>query len=157
MSSVMMPVNVCLPGAESAAAASRPQIRCFIRLLSLDYNGAVDPTAYLDGWRHVAVAHAPNPAHPSFPVGVVRKEARFVWRRLLAARGLIPHAPTLSERPSIRVPRPDTPTKGRHLAADAPSVRHPSGFPLLAGIAGFLALLAAYGVTVLLRLRRVPS
>jgi murein DD-endopeptidase MepM/ murein hydrolase activator NlpD len=127
------------------------------QLLPLDYNGAVDPTGYLDGWRHIAVAHAPKPAHPSFPVGVVREEARFVWRRLLAARGLISRAPAPSERPSIHLPRPDTPTNGRHFAARASSVGHASGFPLLAGIAGLFVLAAAFGVTVLLRFRSVPS
>jgi murein DD-endopeptidase MepM/ murein hydrolase activator NlpD len=76
-------------------------------LLQLHYNGAVDPTSYLDEWHRVARIRAPKPAHPAFPGGAVRAEARFVWRQLLAARGFISHAPSASERPRISVPRPD--------------------------------------------------
>jgi hypothetical protein len=128
------------------------------QLLPLDYNGAVDPTSYLDGWRHLAVARAPKPAHPSFPLGVVRKEARFVWRELLAARGLIPRAPKLSERPHVRVPRPDIPVNERHaVAAGAPRADHASGSTILGAAAGLLAPIAALGLTLLVRLRRSPS
>jgi murein DD-endopeptidase MepM/ murein hydrolase activator NlpD len=34
------------------------------QLLGLDYNGAVDPTGYLDDWRHVKRLRAPLPVHP---------------------------------------------------------------------------------------------
>jgi hypothetical protein len=76
-------------------------------LLQLRYNGAVDPTSYLDHWQHVTTHRTPRPAHPRFPAGAVRTEARFVWRQLLAARGLISHAPNASERPRIRIPGSD--------------------------------------------------
>jgi murein DD-endopeptidase MepM/ murein hydrolase activator NlpD len=76
-------------------------------LLQLDYNGAVDPTSYLDDWQHVTGIRTPRPAHPPFPAGAVRAEAAFVWRELLAARGLISHAPSASERPRISIPGSD--------------------------------------------------
>jgi hypothetical protein len=88
-------------------------------LLQLHYNGAVNPTSYLDRWQHVSAHRAPKPVHPSFPLGVVRAEARFVWRQLLAARGLSPHAPSASERPRISIPGSDAAAGivGRHLNA----------------------------------------
>ena len=74
-------------------------------LLSLDYDGAVDPTSYLDHWRHLPRVGPPRPTHPPFPSGAVRNEAKFVWRELLAARGLIKHPPKRSEPPPPSVPR----------------------------------------------------
>src|SRR5438045_9760933 len=47
MSSEMTPVNVSLPGAKNAAPSSRPQIRCFIRLLWLDYTSYHERTRTL--------------------------------------------------------------------------------------------------------------
>ena len=87
------------------------------QLLRLHYNGAVNPTRYLDAWQHVARPQTPTPAHPPFPRGAVRAEARYVWRQLLAARGLIPRAPHPSERPHIRVPLPDRVLPGRRPAS----------------------------------------
>jgi murein DD-endopeptidase MepM/ murein hydrolase activator NlpD len=77
------------------------------QLLWLDYNGAVDPTTYLNSWRHLSDVHAPRPVHPQFPPGQLRKEASYVWRELLASRGLIRHAPSAKERPKINVPGAD--------------------------------------------------
>src|SRR6185295_19054510 len=65
------------------------------QLLRLDYNGAVNPTGYLDTWEHLKAQRVPAPAHPPFPPGAVRAETRYVWRQLLAARGLTSHAPAL--------------------------------------------------------------
>jgi hypothetical protein len=73
-------------------------------LLRLGYNGAVDPTRYLNEWRHLASPVLPKPVHPPFPAGPIRKEARFIWRELLAARHLIPHAPPARERPLVALP-----------------------------------------------------
>jgi murein DD-endopeptidase MepM/ murein hydrolase activator NlpD len=74
-------------------------------LLHLHYDGAVDPTRYLDRWTHLAHARAPRPAHPPLPNDpALRKEARYVFRELLAARHLIRHAPKPSERPKIKIP-----------------------------------------------------
>jgi murein DD-endopeptidase MepM/ murein hydrolase activator NlpD len=56
------------------------------KLLHLHYDGAVDPTKYLERWRHVQRVRAPRPVHPAFPPGPVRTEARDVFRQLLAAR-----------------------------------------------------------------------
>jgi murein DD-endopeptidase MepM/ murein hydrolase activator NlpD len=67
-------------------------------LLHLDYNGAVDPTRYLDHWQHLVRLRAPRPQHPPFPTGAARQQAGFVWRELLAARGLIRHPSRLAER-----------------------------------------------------------
>ena len=86
------------------------------QLLRLGYNGAVDPTSYLDTWRRVTRPHAPVPQHPPFPAGAVRKEARYIWRELLAARGLAHHAPKPSERPHISVPAKDHGPLVRSLA-----------------------------------------
>src|SRR5439155_18864268 len=74
------------------------------QLLRLHYNGAVDPTSYLDHWQHLSHIHAPRPVHPGFPPGSVRREASYVWRQLLASRGLIKHAPSPKDRPKIAVP-----------------------------------------------------
>jgi murein DD-endopeptidase MepM/ murein hydrolase activator NlpD len=73
-------------------------------LLRLGYDGAVDPTTYLNKWHHLASPVLPKPVHPPFPAGPIRKEALFIWRELLAARHLIPHAPPARERPHVALP-----------------------------------------------------
>jgi murein DD-endopeptidase MepM/ murein hydrolase activator NlpD len=60
-------------------------------LLHLQYDGAVDPTRYLDGWTHVRVVHAPHPVDLRLPAGASGREARRVFRELLAARHLLRH------------------------------------------------------------------
>src|SRR5205823_2891798 len=103
------------------------------------YNGAVNPTGYLSTWRHVSRTRVPKPMHPPFPKGAVRSEARYVWRQLLAARGLTTHAPKVSERPQIRVLRPDLGSGERRLAASVrpkavEDASHASAVDLLAGV-----------------------
>jgi murein DD-endopeptidase MepM/ murein hydrolase activator NlpD len=74
------------------------------QLLSLGYDGAVDPTTYLRGWTVVHVRHVPRPWHRKFPNGERGVEAEAVWRQLLAS-GLVPlrkHAPTPAETPLLR-------------------------------------------------------
>ena len=129
------------------------------QLLRLDYNGAVDPTHYLDTWQHVKGSHIPLPEHPPFPRGAVRAEASYVWRRLLAARGLTAHAPKASERPRIRVPHADVAREPRRVVAAAgPRLEHASsGAPLVDVLAGLIVPSAAFGLTLALRLRRTPS
>lgn len=62
------------------------------KLLHLGYDGAVDPTMYLESWPHVLTAAAPHPAHPMLPrTPQLRSEATYVWHELLAARHLIVH------------------------------------------------------------------
>ncbi|HSP74545.1 MAG TPA: M23 family metallopeptidase [Gaiellaceae bacterium] len=58
-------------------------------LLHLHYDGAVDPTRYLDAWPHRIPARVPLPARPRAPKGMPRLEAAVVWRQLLAARHLV--------------------------------------------------------------------
>jgi murein DD-endopeptidase MepM/ murein hydrolase activator NlpD len=123
-------------------------------LLQLKYNGAVNPTNYLDHWRHVTLHRTPRPAHPPFPGGAVRAEARFVWRELLAARGLISHAPSASERPRIHVPGSDAAAgivQRRLTALSAGSSSRSSWLALLAVMFGAAA---AVCVALLLRRRR---
>jgi hypothetical protein len=72
-------------------------------LLKLGYDGAVDPTTYLQTWHveHVPAGQIPRPARPGAPAGVPRQEAAVVWHELLAARHLLPKAepaPTFSLR-----------------------------------------------------------
>jgi len=62
-------------------------------LLPLRYDGAVDPTNYLDHWTHLSHARGSHPLHPRFPHGSARAQAIYVYRELLAARGLIRYRP----------------------------------------------------------------
>jgi hypothetical protein len=76
------------------------------KLLHLGYDGAVDPTSYLDRWRHIARVRAPIPVHPPLPKQpAVRREAIYVFRELLAARHIVLHPPKPSTRPRVHVPR----------------------------------------------------
>ena len=61
------------------------------RYLDLGYDGAVDPTAYLQKWKvvHVPQNEMPNPAKLKAPVGTPAQEAGVVWHELLAARHLL--------------------------------------------------------------------
>ena len=94
-------------------------------LLHLGYDGAVDPTSYLDGWTHLAHARAPRPAHPPLPAQpALRQEARYVWRELLAARHLIRRPPSPARFPRLRLPssahpRPAAPPRIAAVAAAA--------------------------------------
>jgi len=78
-----------------------------VSLLHLEYDGAVNPTSYLGRWQRLKRVRVPMPVHPAFPPGAVRPEARFVWRELLAARGLTSHRPKPSEKPRVDVPTSD--------------------------------------------------
>jgi murein DD-endopeptidase MepM/ murein hydrolase activator NlpD len=76
------------------------------QLLRLHYDGAVDPTTYLNHWQHIESVAAPVPVHPPLPTQpAIRKEAVYVFRELLAARHIIRHAPNASERPRMKVER----------------------------------------------------
>ncbi|HEX7312203.1 MAG TPA: M23 family metallopeptidase, partial [Gaiellaceae bacterium] len=130
------------------------------QLLRLKYNGAVNPTRYLDAWQHLVRPHAPAPAHPPFPHGAVRAEARFVWRELLAARGVIPHAPRTSERPHVRVPHADYAFPARRIAAAASGVHvvgSASGLRPLDVLLGIMAPAILFAAALILRLRRRTS
>jgi Peptidase family M23 len=72
------------------------------QLLRRRYDGAVDPTTYLDSWRHMRSVHAPFPMHPRLPRHPsLRREARQVFRQLLVARHLIEQPTTLIEQPEV--------------------------------------------------------
>ena len=125
------------------------------QLLGLDYNGAVDPTGYLDDWRHVKRLRAPMPVHPRFPLGAVRAEASYVWRQLLAARGLAAHAPTAQERPHIAVPGADhLAARGRDVAVAAVRSSGTTGFRVLDGLLGIGVPALLFGVALFVRVRR---
>jgi len=132
------------------------------QLLQLDYNGAVNPTSYLESWRRVGAGRVPNPAHPAFPPGPVRAETRFVWRELLAARGLITNRPPAEERPRIAVRGQDSAAgfarrSGRRLAASPLPVAAKSSESPVEAVRMLveLAVLAlAAGASILIRRRR---
>jgi hypothetical protein len=63
-------------------------------LLPLRYDGAVDPTSYLDRWARLSHAHGSRPLHPRLPHGSARAQATYVYSALLAARGLIKRRPS---------------------------------------------------------------
>ncbi|HEX6712794.1 MAG TPA: M23 family metallopeptidase [Thermoleophilaceae bacterium] len=62
-------------------------------LLPLRYDGAVDPTSYLDRWARLSHVRGSRPLHPRLPRGSARAQASYVYRSLLAARGLISRPP----------------------------------------------------------------
>jgi murein DD-endopeptidase MepM/ murein hydrolase activator NlpD len=87
-------------------------------LLPLRYDGAVDPTAYLEHWQRLGQARGSRPLHPALPTGPARAQAIYVYRELLAARGLIRRRPLpLPIRPRSRTGRDfgSTHTAHRHL------------------------------------------
>jgi hypothetical protein len=62
------------------------------QLLRLGYDGAVDPTTYLESWTHLQHVHAPPAVHPRLPKQPgLRLEATTVFRQLLAARRAAEH------------------------------------------------------------------
>jgi murein DD-endopeptidase MepM/ murein hydrolase activator NlpD len=129
------------------------------QLLYLHYDGAVDPTSYLDQWRHLNVVHPPRPVLPvRLPRGDPRREARYVFGELLAARGFAAHPPR--KPPRIRLPGLDVAVRPftsalRPLAA-LPKRRSEGGSaPLVPALIGSaLALLLAGATTMLIGRRR---
>jgi murein DD-endopeptidase MepM/ murein hydrolase activator NlpD len=128
------------------------------QLLGLGYDGAVDPTSYLDHWRHVKALDVPAPVLPAgLPAGDPRREARFVFGELLAARGLRRHAP--SAPPRIRLPGHDLAVRPFTTALAEPSlrrVRHGSSLLVLvlAAVGSVFVLVAA---AVVVERRRRPA
>jgi murein DD-endopeptidase MepM/ murein hydrolase activator NlpD len=128
-------------------------------LLPLRYDGAVDPTTYLEHWQRLNHARGSRPLHPSLPRGTARAEALYVYRELLAARGLIRRAPPPpSFRPQPRTSRdfgstraPRQPVQKRPRETQKASVAPASTF-MLEGIAVvFLAAPAALATTLFRR------
>ena len=122
-------------------------------LLHLQYNGAVDPTTYLQGWPHVERLRAPHPALPgiaSLPSLQVKQEAKFIFRELLSDRGLLKHTrrtkPTTRTTPRVashaQVPRPE-PTVRRAAPVDAHTGSSFDATPLVFVLFGGVALAGA--------------
>jgi len=134
------------------------------QLLRLRYDGAVDPTTYLEGWARLQTVDAPFPVHPRLPRQPgFRREARGVFRELLAARHVL--AQSAVDGPEID--RPDAPdsTPPKQLLAlrEEPATPAPSAdpaaltFPLLVAllsVAAFTALPVLGGIVLTRRWRR---
>jgi murein DD-endopeptidase MepM/ murein hydrolase activator NlpD len=111
------------------------------QLTYLGYDGAVDPTRYLDGWRHVGHVEAPSPVHPPDPAGAPGQEARYIWRELLVARGRSHKAPSPRERPRVVLPAHDGAVPRHHSTVAAASAAA-TVMPRRAGGTPFLLILA---------------
>ncbi|HVH52242.1 MAG TPA: M23 family metallopeptidase [Gaiellaceae bacterium] len=115
-------------------------------LLHLHYDGAVDPTRYLQSWTHMRAAHPPRPVHPRLPAGANGMEARHVFRELLAARHLLPHRKAkrhLAVHPQVHV--------AAVVAAVPAPVPHRRVAPLAIALLMGLGSLAIYGLGVAFR------
>jgi hypothetical protein len=129
-------------------------------LLHLAYDGAVNPTTYLNSWPRLEHVDAPDPAHPPLPrQPLIRKEARFVFRELLAARHLIKNGPKKAQRPNVPAPADGTDRTAApppRIAEAAPVAGAPAGTStltfVLAGL-GSLALVAGIALTPTARRR----
>jgi murein DD-endopeptidase MepM/ murein hydrolase activator NlpD len=132
-------------------------------LLSLRYDGAVDPTTYLEHWQRLSHLRGSRPLHPALPTGAARAEAIYVYRELLAARGLIRRRPS---PPPIRPrSRADGDFGSRHAGHRGPvktrpretqkAIAAPASTFTLEGIAvAFLATSAALATTLFRRRSR---
>jgi hypothetical protein len=122
------------------------------QLLRLQYDGAVDPTSYLEQWRHVRDVDAPRPAVPELPAGDVGREARFVFRTLLAARGLVRRAPT--SPPRVAVAGVDRPSRPAVAAAPRPAAKDAAPARIAVAPLAVVAALAACGLAAFFGRRR---
>jgi peptidoglycan LD-endopeptidase LytH len=139
------------------------------QLLALGYAGAVNPTTYLDSWPHLGSVRAPLPMHPRLPPQpLLQRQAREVFRKLLAARDVIETPVTHDERPSLGFPeganrRSTEPELTDEVAAPAaaasaggasfaPSIALVVGLASIALVVG-LASLALLGTATLMRRR----
>ncbi len=135
------------------------------QFVALGYDGAVNPTTYLQSWgiAHLLPNEIPGAARLRAPAGTPTQEAGVVWKELLAARHLMPDGePAVAPTPSLRRPFPATQgieayidtrrLASSRLAGDGiPAPRSP--WPLVTlGLA--LAALAAGGSLAVLRRRR---
>ena len=132
--------------------------------LSLGYDGAVDPTTYLEKWHTVWVPknEMPRPAKLAAPVGTPAQEAAVVWHELLAARHLLG---THKKARSPLVTPDEFPRRGMVEATGSPrriiSIQATSAhagasdvLPWLGGGSGGLALLALSAGGFFMRRRR---
>jgi murein DD-endopeptidase MepM/ murein hydrolase activator NlpD len=140
--------------------------------VDLGYDGAVDPTRYLNVWKveHVPANEIPRPAKLKAPVGTPRQEAKVVWRQLLAARHLLPAKRTALASDASRGARlfphpPSFAASGAallplaHVRPTAEHVASTSDMPLILGapLGGALALAAGAGAFLFRRRRRTET
>jgi murein DD-endopeptidase MepM/ murein hydrolase activator NlpD len=139
------------------------------QLLSLGYDGAVDPTAYLHKWRVVRVPanEMPQPATLKAPRGTPAEEASVVWHQLLLARHLLHTTGPVSSSAIVRRPWPrmtidaegESPLHIAHVSATASAAAAGSEEVWVAGgLLGALgALSAGAGAFTFRRRRRAPG
>jgi len=114
------------------------------KLLHLGYDGAVDPTTYLERWPHVLTAAAPRPVHPQLPrAPQPHYEATYVWHELLMARHLIVSHP---KHDTVVLPKP---LDAGSVAVEASA---PVGRPSAGSSSTWLVIAAAAGLVLLLGL-----
>jgi murein DD-endopeptidase MepM/ murein hydrolase activator NlpD len=130
------------------------------QLLRLRYDGAVDPTTYLDSWTHLQGVAAARPVRPRLPqLPRFRREARYVFRQLLAARHLLEQPLEQRERPSLPVlAGVNRPSLAQRLAFGEPvpaAGSQEQSSTLTAPLLGGFALAGLFWTSLLLaRLRR---
>jgi murein DD-endopeptidase MepM/ murein hydrolase activator NlpD len=135
------------------------------QLLRLRYDGAVDPTTYLDGWTHVQHVRVPPAVHPRLPAQPgLRLEATQVFRRLLAAQRTIEERGSADQTAQPAVPagaddRASVPPVAIEAAPAAAARAEPDGTPLmilaLAGGVASVLLCATALLQTRLRQRRI--
>ena len=127
-------------------------------LLHLGYNGAIDPTRYLEQWTHLDHVRTPKPAHPALPTQpAVRAEARQVWRELLSARHLVRRPAVVKARTELS---PTFPLQMSAASAEAaaakttPQPRESSASPALDVVLPLMLLTGLATTAVRYRRRR---
>jgi murein DD-endopeptidase MepM/ murein hydrolase activator NlpD len=135
--------------------------------LDLGYDGAVDPTTYLEKWHTVWVPknEMPQPAKLTAPVGAPAQEAAVVWHELLAARHLLgthkkARAPLVTPDEFPRrgiVEAAGTPRRITHIQATSAHAAASDVLPWLGGGSGGLAILALSAGGFFVRRRRRTS
>jgi hypothetical protein len=126
------------------------------QLLTLRYDGAVDPTSYLTGWRRPGSIRAAHPVLPPLPHGVyLRTEALTNFRELLAARGLDhPAAPPATALAAAFRSPPMVVRLPRIAVVASSAAVHPSTSPSAWVTAGADLALTALGAALVIVLWR---
>ncbi len=125
------------------------------QLLRLGYDGAVDPTTYLDSWNHLQSVDAPRPVHPRLPrQPLFRQQASYVFRELLAARHVRAQQPMPLASPGIAALARNARSASdeqleTHGAAPAANLRA-RGSPLAVSLLAGLGALSVFAMTTLL-------
>ena len=130
------------------------------QFVQLGYDGAVNPTSYLDSWRVVTLPAnmIPAAARLRAPAGTPSQEAAVVWGELLEARHLMPDGqPVVARTVAIRRPFPSAPqtaefVDARRLASARLGVAASPWASVVLGLA--LAAFAAASLFAVVRRRR---